>query len=314
MQEQKRNLKLNWTGERYLPELKGNIQLEHLHRYALAYEYVKDKKVLDMACGEGYGSMLLSCAASHVTGVDISEEVVEFAKNKYQKDNLEFKTGECAKIPMEDSSVDVVVSFETIEHHDQHEVMMKEIKRVLKKDGILIISSPDKHEYSDIPLQNNPFHKKELYHDEFKSLLENYFNNIAIYGQRIIYGSSIFPEKDKSQTVTYDMEKVTQNSIEQSRSIGMARPLYFVAFASDATLPSTIGSILEEPVTESETFTKFYKNYEKQVLEIEKQKELIIINYRNELYNVYTSHSWRYTAPLRRLGGIVRRGLKFLHK
>ncbi len=323
MQKHNEYIALHWTGERYVPERKGNIQLEHLHRYVMACEYVKDKIVLDIACGEGYGSMLLSTFAASVTGVDISEEVIGFAKAKYNKDSINFKTGTCDKIPLEDSSVDVVVSFETIEHHDQHDAMMKEIKRVLKKDGMLIMSSPNKHEYSDIPTYNNPFHKKELYRDEFESLLKDYFNNIIIHGQRVIYGSGIFPEYDKGHTVTFNMEKVVQSDIEQSRSPGIARPLYFIAIASDVELPSEIGSILEQPVTESETFINFSKHFEKQVQELketlnnlnltpsqQKQvisgKDRIIANYRDELYSVYISRSWRYTAFLRKIVSVLR--------
>src|SRR5205085_7058452 len=96
-------------------------------------------------------------------GVDIDEVSVNHAAKKYAASNLEFKTGAVEKIPVESTSIDVVVSFETIEHHDKHEEMMQEIKRILKEDGLLIISTPDKKYYADIPAHQNPFHIKELY-------------------------------------------------------------------------------------------------------------------------------------------------------
>jgi ubiquinone/menaquinone biosynthesis C-methylase UbiE len=169
---------LEWTGERYVPGVGGDIELEHLHRYMIARELAKDKVVLDIACGEGYGSNLLAMVASHVVGVDIVEDVIAGARNKYRQDNLTFKVGSCTDIPLENSSVDLVVCFETIEHHDKHREMLAEIKRVLLPNGILIISSPDKYEYSDKPNYSNPFHVKELYRNEFEDLVTEYFEKV----------------------------------------------------------------------------------------------------------------------------------------
>src|SRR5687768_2473380 len=123
---------LDFTGERYVPEIRGDIALEHLHRYLLAKQLVAGKTVLDIASGEGYGSSILAESAFKVAGVDISREAVSHAQAKYRAENLEFLLGSCSVIPLSDASVDVVVSFETIEHHDEHELMIKEIKRVLR--------------------------------------------------------------------------------------------------------------------------------------------------------------------------------------
>lgn len=248
---------LLFTGERYLPGMEGNMQLEHLHRYAVAVEYVKDQVVLDIACGEGYGSAMLSGSAQRVIGVDLSEEAVRHARNTYQNDNIEFKVGSCTKIPLSDNSVDSVVSFETIEHHDRHEAMMAEIKRVLKPGGLVIISSPDKHTYSDVSDYKNPYHVKELYSKEFKDLLKTYFKKVAIYGQRIAYGSCVFPEENEGRMVTYNLNEMKlTSSVMKARSKGIKEPLYLIAVASDAALPKTIGSVLEQPVWEGELFRK----------------------------------------------------------
>lgn len=297
---------LLWTGERYVPEFKGNIQLEHLHRYILACEFVKDKVVLDIACGEGYGSAMLLSLAKQVVGVDISEETINHARNKYQKNNIKFKVGSCAEIPLKDSSVDMVVSFETIEHHSQHEAMMSEVKRVLKPSGAIIISSPDKHTYSDLRSYDNQYHVKELYYDEFKNLLKANFNNVVIYGQRIVYGSGIFPEDSKGRMFTYNLKEMGLDAVQQARFKGIARPLYFIALASDSELPSAIGSMLEQPLTESEPFVNLSKTIAK--------KDQATAHYREELYSVYTSRSWRYTTPLRKIGTLIRRILRLPHK
>ena len=149
---------LEWTGERYLPEVAGQVALEHVHRYLCARAYCQGKAVLDVASGEGYGSALLAVTAERVIGVDLAAEAVAHAQARYRRPNLEFRQGSCIAIPLPDASFDVVVSFETIEHIDQHEAMLAEIKRVLKPDGLLIISSPEKREYSDSPNYKNAFH------------------------------------------------------------------------------------------------------------------------------------------------------------
>lgn len=157
---------MDFTGERYIPSLAGQIKYEHLHRYALCLEFVSGKAVLDIASGEGYGSALLARVAQSVVGVDIDSECIRYAKQKYNNPKLNFLLGSCESIPLDNKSVEVVTSFETIEHHNKHEEMMLEIKRVLKPGGLLIISSPDRLNYSDKQNYSNPFHVKELYYDE----------------------------------------------------------------------------------------------------------------------------------------------------
>ena len=130
-----------FTGERFLPEISGDIEIEHMHRYIYALSHADGKMVLDIASGEGYGSALLAGRAKSVIGVDVDESTIAQAKQKYQAPNLEFRSGTCSKIPLTDASVDLVVSFETIEHHDEHQQMLAELKRVLKPGGLAIISS-----------------------------------------------------------------------------------------------------------------------------------------------------------------------------
>jgi len=181
------------TEERFMPEWKGIIELEHFHRYYFVINQIdlKNKKVLDIASGEGYGSNILSRYAQSVIGVDLSNEAVVHAKNKYKCDNLQYIQGDAAKIPLEDESVDVVVSFETIEHHDKHTEMLVEIKRVLKSNGVLIMSSPDKYYFTDLPDFKNEFHVKELYYSEFRKLISSYFNRTFFFSQRTFGGSII---------------------------------------------------------------------------------------------------------------------------
>ena len=148
---------MEFTGERFLPTVSGEIELEHMHRYLQAKELAVNKSVLDIACGEGYGSALLATVANNVIGVDISEQAIKHASAQYKASNLKYIHGSCSLIPLPDACIDLVVSFETIEHHVEHESMMLEIRRVLKPDGVLIISSPDRRHYSIDRNYSNPF-------------------------------------------------------------------------------------------------------------------------------------------------------------
>jgi SAM-dependent methyltransferase len=236
-----------FTGERFVPGVGGNIQLEHLHRYLLAASVVRGKEVLDIACGEGYGSALLAASAARVTGVDISPEAVAHARAKYRAGNLEFREGSCAAMPLPDASVDVVVSSETIEHHDQHEAMLREVRRVLRPGGVLVISSPDKLEYSDRPNYRNPHHVRELTRAEFLALLGANFRNHAIYGQRVMYGSAIFAEEGSGPTGCFEQSGEGAQYVR-----GVPRAVYLVAVASDAGLPVLPGGLLEQPIAAAE--------------------------------------------------------------
>lgn len=236
---------MEYTGERFVPEQQGAIELEHLHRYLCAADLGVQKDVLDIASGEGYGSAILAAVARTTIGVDISEEAVRHAQQKYQRGNLEYRIGSAAKIPLADASVDVVVSFETIEHHDQHDAMMSEIKRVLRPGGLLVMSSPDKRVYSDIPGFSNPYHAKELTREEFESLTKASFANVSIYGQRIAYGSVLFSEQSG------ELVSFTKDSDEVKRCTGLTDPMYLIALASDNELPTLKSGLFEARVDEA---------------------------------------------------------------
>jgi SAM-dependent methyltransferase len=221
------------TGERFLPEMSGQMEMEHAHRYFLTKEWIKGKVVLDIASGEGYGSALLATAAKRVTGVDISDAAVAHAQNKYRARNLKYVVGSAASIPLKAKSVEVVVSFETIEHLTEHDEMMREIRRVLKPNGLLIISSPDRLEYSDKPGYANPYHVKELYRAEFQDLIESQFKNVSMLGQRVVFGSCIAAEEGPTLFKGYDGGMAGTQMFD-----GLPFPTYWIAVASDGPLPT----------------------------------------------------------------------------
>ena len=193
---------LEWTGERLVTDVEGVLGVaEHLHRYALACEFVKGKRVLDIASGEGYGSNILSKVANHVTGVDISDEAVKHANQKYASESkLTYTVGSASKSPLEDASVDVVTSFETLEHTTEHEEFLTEIKRVLVPGGLLIMSTPDTVPYK-VREPINPYHVKELTTQEFQQLIQRHFTNSEFFSQRCLIGS--FITSFKSQEASF---------------------------------------------------------------------------------------------------------------
>src|SRR6266404_632053 len=226
---------LEWTGERYLPWLEeAAIGYEHLHRYAYATQLVQNKRVLDLACGEGYGSSLLAKTAESVVGIDIDERAIKHARNKYIKQNLEFKVGSITEVPITGERLfEVAVCFEALEHIEDHRKLLSEVKRLLTSDGVFIVSTPNKTVYSDEPQFNNPFHVHELYFDEFRELFEKYFKSVKFLGQRIYCNSNIWPvfSKGDGKLVEYVIDRNPKEFVfvEKDKRI----PLYFIAIASD---------------------------------------------------------------------------------
>ena len=111
-----------------------------------------------------------------------------------QRPNLRFVSADCARLPFPDAAFDLVVSFETIEHIAAQREFLAEVKRVLAPGGLLLLSSPNKAEYSDRRGYANPFHVAELYRDELRALLDECFAHTAWYGQSIGFCSTIAAE------------------------------------------------------------------------------------------------------------------------
>ena len=214
---------LTFTGERFLPECAGEMVYEHWHRYLLAQRYVAGRRVLDAASGEGYGSSLLAGKAASVVGVDVSPEATRHASEKYAAANLRFVTASVAQIPLPDASFDVIVSFETIEHMTEHEEFMHEINRLLAPGGMLIISSPNRPEYSDKTGYRNEFHVKELDRGELKALLDGHFPAQQWFAQRPAFHSMIWP---------LDVAPVGAEALTADGKSGWPEELYFLVFAA----------------------------------------------------------------------------------
>lgn len=191
---------LEFTGERFTPECVREIWYEHIHRYAFAAPLAVGRRVLDAACGEGYGSALLAARAQSVLGVDISEEAIEHARGRYRAfNNLDFRVADATALGQSlTQQFDLIVSFETLEHVEAQEAMLADFARRLAPGGLLLISTPDKRVYSDQTGQSNPFHVRELYEEEFRSLLSRHFPAFRLLGQKLLFQSVIWQADNTS--------------------------------------------------------------------------------------------------------------------
>ena len=226
---------LSFTGERFHPDLAGEMWAEHWHRYHFVLPLVAGKSVLDVASGEGYGSALMATVASSVNGVDVSGAAIEHAAQVYaDHHNLQFTEGSCAKLPFADANFDVVVSFETIEHIFEQEEFLHEIKRVLKPSGLLIISSPNRAEYSDRRGYQNEFHVKELDRAELAALIEVRFRHTRWFSQRNAFVSLIAPDAAGNYPVSADVGETLTISKDKPDAIAIPRDaLYFLVVATN---------------------------------------------------------------------------------
>ena len=179
---------MQFTGERVVPgKVEPDLWNEHLSRYYFAQPLMAGRSVLDVGCGTGYGSSILANSARNVLGADISKEAIAFAQEHYETTNLQFLIADCSRLSLRAQSVEGIVCFEVIEHLLDQETFLGEIQRVLKEDGLLVISTPNRVFYTEECKESNPFHTREFDFLEFSSCLRNYFAKVEICYQNHVY-------------------------------------------------------------------------------------------------------------------------------
>ena len=207
------------TGEYFIPNQSSKrIQDDHLSRYYFATKYVDNKIVLDCACGTGYGTKILSAKAKAVTALDISSEVIDYAKYHYAAKNITYSIKDINYLKGS-SYYDIIVSFETIEHIKDYHRLLTNFYNLLKTGGLLIISSPNrkslslgKRSLTDKP--QNKYHHQEFTINELKNILIDIGFKISdVFGQRQrpffknylvnkIYNKIFNPDKNTSPNVS----------------------------------------------------------------------------------------------------------------
>lgn len=165
------------------------VHNEHRARWRFASQHVAGKVVADCACGVGLGTaMFAEAGAVHVHAFDLSTDAVAAARNNCTHyANVSVQQADGRKLPLADHSIDLFISFESIEHIDDDHGFLKEVARVLKPDGSFICSTPNRSvtmpgkKLTDSPW--NPFHVREYDQADFQALLGEHFNVIKMYGQ-----------------------------------------------------------------------------------------------------------------------------------
>ncbi|OGM02043.1 hypothetical protein A2115_02565 [Candidatus Woesebacteria bacterium GWA1_41_8] len=242
---------LTQTGERMTPAFdEGSLlYFEHVSRYFFASQFVKSKAVLDLACGSGYGTYLLfKAGAKKVVGVDLSKQAITYAQKHYKTKDTSFKVCDALNLPFTNSLFDIVVSFETIEHLQNQQAFIKEVKRELKNNGLLILSTPNRRVYP----KGNLFHTKELDAAQLERLLKTNFKNVRILYQNNVFANQILEET--SLKIAPLKNKIFPDwpnlSLKAKRLFNLPpnKNLYVIALASDSSLPEiTQGLSLFKP-------------------------------------------------------------------
>ncbi len=169
--------------ERIVPgETEPGVVALHEKRYVFALPWCEGREVLDVACGVGYGTAIAGRVAARVVGGDVDETSIAYARGRYASDNVEFRVLDAEVLPFEPESFDTVLSFETIEHLDHPEALVREAARVLRTRGTWLVSTPRVDATTHAPA--NPHHRVEYSAPDLEALLRESFADVALFGQQ----------------------------------------------------------------------------------------------------------------------------------
>ncbi len=192
-----------FSGERVIPgKVDVDLWNEHLSRYLFASRLCRGKRVIDLGCGNGYGSAELARLAESVIGVDVSAETIAEAQTQYGNDRLRFDVASLEKLPFADGAFQLGVCFEVIEHLSDFRALLAEARRVLGPGGQFIVSTPNIKFYAESRKLNgpNPFHEHEFSYEEFRAVLAEFFPHQTFFLQNHASGLVFLPLDSKSGT------------------------------------------------------------------------------------------------------------------
>lgn len=255
-----------WTGERLIPNIGENVPegyIEHLTRYYFAQNMSNNKEVLDIASGEGYGTYLLSQKASSVLGIDIDPLAVEHASAKYINDNLKYECRSAFDTKLTTNKFDLITCFEMLEHIYEQEELIDEVSRIIKDDGVFMISTPNKYiSETEVHVEEkNHFHVKELYFHEFKSLMESKFPYCNFYSQRVYSVGQIW-NLNGCKGVTESVSLEIQGENHRKINLKDRTAVFFIAIVSKKPLN------LPNEFNLTDTSQIIKKDYERRIKEI----------------------------------------------
>jgi ubiquinone/menaquinone biosynthesis C-methylase UbiE len=269
---------LPFTGERFTPECLREIAYEHWHRYAFALPFAKGRRVLDAACGEGFGSAALAGGAAQVLGIDIDAETLAHARVRYgQAVNLRFDRADATALEhLPAASFDLIVSFETLEHVHEQERMLDGFARLLAPDGLLMVSTPDKRTYTDATGTINPHHVRELYREEFEALLAPRFPHMRLFGQKLAFVSML--RRLDGQGARDFLHTALQDGERFGAALDFPS-MYYLAVCGRSPLPDSLPAMSLFSDAEESVYSHYYQEIrramalERRVSELEGELE-----------------------------------------
>ncbi len=197
-----RNIETADNDVRYVP-IEGHLSACGLG-HEVWYNWVKtnwdlkNKVVLDFGCGSGYGAYMISKVAKEVHAVDISPKAIEFAKEKYSSDNINFYACDTTSEEIFDiltkKTYDIILSTEVIEHIEKYFIYLENVCKLLKEDGTFILGTPNRLQLFNWQRKWNPFHFQEFSPYQMRKILSLYFDDVTLVGK-------IFKDKKKEEAI-----------------------------------------------------------------------------------------------------------------
>lgn len=287
---------------------RANIEASiHFARYSVAVPFVKGKRVLDIACGEGYGSYLLKQAgAAEVVGVDVSPEVVNRAIQSFGASGLDFVTADASVIEEKllAESFDVVVSCETIEHLKDPAAYLQSLKKLAKKDAVIIISCPNDYWYFPEEHQNNPYHLRKYKIEEFQQLA------VSVLGDEVRWsvGTAVFGFGSTSLNVEQDYNRIPDSwmrfspvqgaylvSGDDTQEINSAKSSYYFGIWN---APEVTNGVAVFPV-DMDVYAKIVRCMDGAMADESAKKELALLS---DSLSIVKENNEEQRAELRRVG------------
>lgn len=317
------------------------IEAEHLARYAWAAQFVPGRRVLDAACGMAYGTnMLMDAGATAVVGVDLDPDLLAEVR-PVAREGVTFEVADLRKLPFDDDEFDLITCFEAIEHVPDPEIVLDELRRVLRPEGLVVLSTPNR----DVYAPGNPFHLRELTPNELEAELSQRFARVVLRRQHTWVASGIF---DDEAFQTGDNGRVAAGQVLKAYPNEPGEETYTLALASDAEVPPDSGVIdlssdidlrewgerltladhaievvpsdagldrdaeirrlqeelsgLREQLARSEAEIARYVDLSEKL----QQAQAALADYMPSAV-IVNSRSWKMTSPLRKLGGAIRK-------
>ncbi len=237
------------TGERAMGDSKKLYDFERIYKYVADEFKDKGESVLDYGCGSGYGSFLLSKYFKNVSGIDVSQEAIDYCNLNFKKDNLHFSVLDPLSQPFPDESFDFIFSFQVFEHValDQVEIYIQSVKNMLKANGKAIITTPNCNNYHN-NFSGNIFHIKEYSQVELETLFSKYIKDVRVLGVEDVLSTKIrhiIRKKGKNSFISRLISKIITTPIRFLESHSIIKTDHH-SMIKTKNVNSVVGSLMVE--------------------------------------------------------------------